>query len=507
MSCKLRSGLSTTDALRLSKGSAMPDDQKPVPTNGERSESDDQAPVPTNGERTDPNDQARVPTNGKRSDNDQRKSERFRSLLQFLRSLPAKLTGRTDYPPTARQLLKDVKTIVAFACAHGYQVPDDVHDQLTKVEEAVDRNSTSPNDIQTLNKVMARCLALVTPLTLQDARNFYSSATTKLGILPFAVNLIALYLIVIIVNLTTDFNIGTSALTDLSKIDLSAHLGQLQDTYDLESADKRDQAKIQANIKLLRANDSAVNTASSKLAPLTQLVQRNNLPNWCVIFFSPIANCRSSFTDSAKEAAVKAESTAPGDTATLNISIPSGEASLSMTTSTSASTSAPTSASASVALKAIKNSNELQAYGFSLGLSSSDNSILQGLFLIEAEASIVLMFLGSSILPLFYGLLGASVYLMRQFFGDAPQTETTPTTLGRVLLRLGLGGIAGLAIGWFWTPSASKNVSDATMFATTPFALAFLAGFSIELLFSILDRVILAITPGGKPIPPKSATS
>ena len=448
-----------------------------------------------------PDDQAPVHTNGERIDNDRSWGKRFRPLLDFFRGLPAKLTGRTDYPPTARQLLKDAETIVAFACAHGYQVPDDVHDQLTNAKVAIDGNSTSPSDIQALNKVMARCLALVTPLTLQDARNFYSLPTTKFGVLPIAVNLIALYLIVIIVNLTTDFTIGTSALTDLSKIDLTAYLGQLQETYDLESADKRDQAKIQANIKLLRANDSAVNTASSKLAPLTQLVQRNNLPNWCIIFFNPIVNCRSSFTDTTKEVAAKADSTTLSDTATLSVSVPSGDASLSVATSTSTPISAPASASASVALKTIKNSNELQAYGFSLGLSSSDVSVLQALFLIEAEASIVIMFLGSSILPLFYGLLGASVYLMRQFFGDAPQTEMTPTTLGRVLLRLGLGGIAGLAIGWFWTPSASKNVSDATMFATTPFALAFLAGFSIELLFSILDRIILAITPGGKPTP------
>ena len=32
-------------------------------------------------------------------------------------------------------------------------------------------------------------------------------------------------------------------------------------------------------------------------------------------------------------------------------------------------------------------------------------------------------------------------------------------------------------------------------FQTTPFALAFLAGFSIELLFSLLDRLLNSINP------------
>jgi hypothetical protein len=76
-------------------------------------------------------------------------------------------------------------------------------------------------------------------------------------------------------------------------------------------------------------------------------------------------------------------------------------------------------------------------------------------------------------------------------------------------LRLGLGGIAGLAIGWFWVPTSAKAIAEVSSLTTAPFALAFLAGFSIELLFSLLDRIIAAINPtsSGPPNPPAKPAS
>jgi hypothetical protein len=106
----------------------------------------------------------------------------------------------------------------------------------------------------------------------------------------------------------------------------------------------------------------------------------------------------------------------------------------------------------------------------------------------QAESAVAL--LGGSMLPVLYGLLGASVYLLRRYLGEA-NLEMDPNFGMRAYLRLGLGGIAGLAIGWFWTPSSM----DVATLTTAPFALAFLGGFSIELLFSILDRIIAAVNP------------
>ena len=45
--------------------------------------------------------------------------------------------------------------------------------------------------------------------------------------------------------------------------------------------------------------------------------------------------------------------------------------------------------------------------------------------------------------------------------------------------------MAGLIVGWFQTPDVSK-------LTTTPFALAFVAGFSIDIVFSLLERIVAA---------------
>ena len=58
--------------------------------------------------------------------------------------------------------------------------------------------------------------------------------------------------------------------------------------------------------------------------------------------------------------------------------------------------------------------------------------------------------------------------------------------LGEVLMRIGLGAIAGIAMGWFHIPQAAEQIT------TTPMALAFLGGFSIDVVFSLFERVIAA---------------
>jgi hypothetical protein len=140
-----------------------------------------------------------------------------------------------------------------------------------------------------------------------------------------------------------------------------------------------------------------------------------------------------------------------------------------------------------------------QKFAKFLGLSIVSLDQMQSAYLTRRQAEGVAVFLGSSFLPLLYGLLGASVFLMRQWFGDAPDAILKVGDGGKIFLRLGLGGIAGLAIGWFWVPDATSSLGEITKLSTAPFALAFLAGFSIELLFSLLDRIIGALDPS-KPI-------
>ncbi|SRR6266436_4398559 len=85
------------------------------------------------------------------------------------------------------------------------------------------------------------------------------------------------------------------------------------------------------------------------------------------------------------------------------------------------------------------------------------------------------------ILPFLSGLLGATVFLLR----DSLNPLTANFGLARVVVRLALGGVAGIIIGWFWVPSGTVG----TQLTSIPMALAFLTGFSIDILFSALDRL------------------
>jgi hypothetical protein len=104
------------------------------------------------------------------------------------------------------------------------------------------------------------------------------------------------------------------------------------------------------------------------------------------------------------------------------------------------------------------------------------------------------MILSGWVLPFLYGLLGASVFLMRSLLNE----RTANMALFPVLLRLALGGIAGLVIGWFSVPGVGTS---ATQISSIPFGVAFLAGFSIDTLFALLERLThsLSAAPRRRP--------
>jgi hypothetical protein len=92
--------------------------------------------------------------------------------------------------------------------------------------------------------------------------------------------------------------------------------------------------------------------------------------------------------------------------------------------------------------------------------------------------------LSGTILPLLYGLLGSCIFMIRYFANTPIGLINLGDTAVGILLRLGLGAIAGLALGWF------NITEDVTKFTTTPIAVAFVAGFAIDILFDFLDRVV-----------------
>ena len=93
-------------------------------------------------------------------------------------------------------------------------------------------------------------------------------------------------------------------------------------------------------------------------------------------------------------------------------------------------------------------------------------------------------------LPALYGMLGACVYHMRRFLDPmAPNPSWTRTGF-----RIFLGAFAGIVVVWFWAPGAQKGADQAMMSTLSAFTVAFLVGFSIDIFFQALDRLVTKLS-------------
>jgi hypothetical protein len=112
----------------------------------------------------------------------------------------------------------------------------------------------------------------------------------------------------------------------------------------------------------------------------------------------------------------------------------------------------------------------------------------------------VLAVLQGYLLPLLYGWIGATAYVVRSLAREARERLYRRENDTAYTLRIFLGSLAGLAIGWFLKPE------DVTGFnAISPFALAFAAGYSVDLLFTLLDKIVNAFSAPRDVPSPKAA--
>ncbi|MDQ1277058.1 MAG: hypothetical protein QG555_97 [Thermodesulfobacteriota bacterium] len=105
-----------------------------------------------------------------------------------------------------------------------------------------------------------------------------------------------------------------------------------------------------------------------------------------------------------------------------------------------------------------------------------------------AWADFILTGLQGYLLPLLTGLLGAWTYTLRSLSSEIRNLTYTGKSRIRYHVRAVLGMLCGLAITWFVQPGAAilKSLSS--------FALAFLAGYSVEILFAVMDRFVGAFS-------------
>ena len=121
-------------------------------------------------------------------------------------------------------------------------------------------------------------------------------------------------------------------------------------------------------------------------------------------------------------------------------------------------------------------------------------------------AKIALATLLKYILPILYGALGASAFIVRSLADRIKAITYTAESDVGYELRFYLGAVAGLSVAWF--TAGEKGADTAGILQSlSPLAIAFVAGFSVELLFSMLERVVAAFSVPTTNAPADSAAA
>jgi len=104
----------------------------------------------------------------------------------------------------------------------------------------------------------------------------------------------------------------------------------------------------------------------------------------------------------------------------------------------------------------------------------------------QLAGTFVLVVLQGYILPLLYGVLGASSYILRALSQQIKAVTFSDESRVQNPVRMSLGALAGIMVG-FLLPT-----DETTTFlgSVSPLALAFLVGYNIELFFSFMDFLL-----------------
>ena len=133
----------------------------------------------------------------------------------------------------------------------------------------------------------------------------------------------------------------------------------------------------------------------------------------------------------------------------------------------------------------------LRPLGFESFFSASGPSDPEGV-IIRGKLDMLLVFLSGYLLPMLYGLLGACAFVLRKLSDEIDKLTYANDARVRYSLRLNIGLLSGLAVGWFIKPGAG----DATLVSLSPLALAFVAGYGSDLFFLALDKIVQAFSGG-----------
>jgi hypothetical protein len=98
--------------------------------------------------------------------------------------------------------------------------------------------------------------------------------------------------------------------------------------------------------------------------------------------------------------------------------------------------------------------------------------------------------MSENFLPLLFGFLGAYAFILRQLADQIEKSSLSRNSSILSVIRLGTGALAGFASVWLFR----SDVLPDELKGTTNWALAFIAGYAVELVFSFMNRIVAAFT-------------
>ncbi len=106
----------------------------------------------------------------------------------------------------------------------------------------------------------------------------------------------------------------------------------------------------------------------------------------------------------------------------------------------------------------------------------------------------------SYILPILYGLIGACFYILRQLPKEIENLTFSMNSYIEYSLRMAQGPLAGMMISFFFASEQSDPATissgaqihsvETNLSTLSPLALAFLAGYSVEFIFKLIDKML-----------------
>lgn len=125
----------------------------------------------------------------------------------------------------------------------------------------------------------------------------------------------------------------------------------------------------------------------------------------------------------------------------------------------------------------------LGPWGFVLGIG-------QGPGYAAATAAHLAGLMGTAVLPVFYGLLGAAAAVLRSLSQKIKTSTLSPRDLSLSLQQLALGAVVGACIGLFIVGGDETLIGPVTLSGS---AISFVAGFGVEAVFQALEALISRI--------------